>query len=104
MHKKYAAQDVVFLAVSLDQPPENAQEKQALLKDIARQLHKAQVGCACLLLDEALELRQQKLHFVAPPCVFVFNRRGRWQRLEETETGLNSQAVEKLVAQFLQEE
>jgi hypothetical protein len=103
MHKKYAAQDVVILAVNLDQPPANTQEKQSLLQDIAGQLQRSEVRFTSLLLDEDLQLRQQKLHFVAPPCVFVFNRQGQWRRIEETEAGLDPHEVEKLVVQFLQE-
>ena len=54
-----------------------------------------------VILDEPSEFRMAKFGIKEIPCVFVFNRDGKWVRLGGDE--VTAEDVEKLVAEWLKQ-
>lgn len=71
MHKKYGTKDFAAVSVSLDDKPENQKKAQEFLRE------KDATFTNLLLTADAYEW-QTKLDIVGPPCVYVFDRDGRW--------------------------
>jgi hypothetical protein len=80
MHKKYAKDRVAAVSVSLDDP----NDKKAM-QNVRDFLGKQKAVFTNLVLDEKPEVWQEKLKFSGPPCVFVFNRDGKWEKFESPE-------------------
>jgi hypothetical protein len=93
MHKKYARDGFEAVSVSLDDPA----DKETMQK-VARFLESKQATFTNVVLDEKPEVWQEKLQFDGPPCVFVFNREGKWTKFSP---GFEYGDVEKLVAQYM---
>lgn len=74
LHKKLEKEGLVVVSVALDDLKETPEAKDNVL----RFLKAKGATFTNLILDEPLELWQQKLHFVGPPSYFVFNRQGKW--------------------------
>ena len=74
MHNKYAKEGFAAISVSLDDPKDEAARQRVL--DFLR---KQKATFTNLILDEKSEVWQEKLKFDGPPCVFVFNRDGKWK-------------------------
>jgi hypothetical protein len=92
MHKKYARDGLVAVSVSVD-PIEPGIEKRVL-----KFLQAQGATFTNLLLDEPPEVWQEKLHTIAVPSIFVFNRQGKWTQF----TGeINHEEIEKLVVELL---
>jgi hypothetical protein len=72
MHKKYAAQGLVAISVSLDDP----RDKKVRGK-IDQFLEKQRADFPNLVLDAKDEEWQERLKINGPPCVYVFNRDNR---------------------------
>ncbi len=94
MHKKYAKDGLVAISVSLDE----VKDKEAALKF----LESSGAAFTNLLLDDQVD-RLAKLHFLAPPCYFVFNRRGQWVQFKGEEGPVDYPGMEKRVVEFLKE-
>ena len=92
MHRRYAKDGFEAVSVSLDDPL----DKETMDK-IAKFLQSKQATFTNVVLDEKPEVWQEKLQFDGPPCVFVFNREGKWTRFMPVDYG----DVEKLVAQYM---
>jgi hypothetical protein len=100
MQQKYAGQDVVFISVSVDPSldvyegkPKEA--RAAVLKFLETRKAAALTN---LLLDEKDDVWQAKLDVVSLPCLYVFNRAGKWQKFSDD---FKLEAVDKLVAEWL---
>jgi hypothetical protein len=100
MHTKLADKGLVVLTVSVDPPH---------MKDLVEQandfLRKQQPPFVNLHLDEPEKVWGNKLGFTFPPCVYVFDRRGKWIRfrgLDYDEEKLHHE-VEKTVRRLLEE-
>jgi hypothetical protein len=76
MQKKYAAQGLIVVTVSLDPAREKARVDEA--NAFLREQNSPFVN---LLLDEPSEIWSKRLGFIAPPCYFIFDRQGKWIRL-----------------------
>ena len=63
-------------------------------------LQKQQAAFENFILDEKPEVWQKKFEIEGPPCIFVFNREGKYQKFN---TGEKYDAVEKVVAQLLKQ-
>ena len=94
MHRKYAGQGLVAISVHLD-PPLDAEVKDQVLT----YLRARQATFTNLILDEASELWQDKLHSAFLPNVFVFNREGQWTQF--TTEDVKYDEIEKLVVRLL---
>ena len=93
MHKKYAKDGLVAISVSLDEPAgKGVQEK------VVKFLQKQQATFDNYILDEKEEVWQKQFGIDGPPCVFVFNREGKFQKFS---TGEKYDAIEKVVVQLL---
>jgi hypothetical protein len=91
MHKKYGKDGLVAISVNL------GEEKDEALKFL---LSKEAAFTNLWLNDDDW---QGKLHFVAPPCYFVFNRQGKWVQFKGEESPVDYPGMEKLVREFLKE-
>lgn len=93
MHKKYAKDGFAAVSVSLDDP-KDAQ----LMANVSKFLKIQNATFTNVVLDEKPEFWQQKLKFDGPPCVFVFNRDGKWTKFEPF---FDYADVEKVVLEYL---
>lgn len=80
LHDKYAKEDVVAISVSLDEPEEKG-KVESVLKFLTTQ----KATFTNFIIDENQEFWQKEFHFIAPPCVYVFNREGKWKQFEGAE-------------------
>jgi hypothetical protein len=92
MRAKHAKDDLAVITVSLD---ENAQSKD--LQDKVRNILESKKAnhFTNLILDEKLEVWQQKLKFDGPPSFYVFDRNGKL--LKQFKDNFEFEEVEKLV-------
>ena len=97
MHKKHAAQGLVTITVSLDQVQNDPNVK---LK-VWQHLQKAEAHMPNVILNEEFALVQKKLRIDGPPCLFVFNRQGKWVEFKEEK--FRHDLIEQTVVQFLKE-
>lgn len=104
MHHKYVAQGLTVVSVSLDEDadkPEVQEKALQFLKD-------KKAAFANLILDEPFEVWNKKLDFVSPPCVFVFDRQGRWRKFDAEalagENGEGDAKLEKLIVELLKQQ
>jgi hypothetical protein len=95
MHRKYAQAGFEAVSVSLDDPA----DKEVMAK-VLKFLQGKEAAFTNVVLDEKPELWQEKLQFDGPPCVFVFNREGKWTRFTP---GFDYGDVEKLVTKYMAE-
>jgi hypothetical protein len=93
MHRKYAKDGFEAISVSLDDPKDAK-----LMGNVARFLKAQSATFTNVVLDEKPEVWQEKLKFDGPPCVFVFNREGRWTKFSPFPEYAE---VEKLVLEYL---
>lgn len=96
MHRKYKKDGLEVISVSLDDDP--AGKKLAL-----EMLKKWGADCTNLLLDEEIDYWQKRLRFIAAPCVFVFNRQGKFVQFTSDSDPVDHKKVDALVEKFLQE-
>jgi len=78
MHEKYAGQGLAVVSVSLDEDPGKPEVQEQVLKF----LKERKATFTNVILDEQFEVWNKKFDFVAPPCVFVFDRQGRWRKFD----------------------
>lgn len=93
MQKKYATDSLAAVSVSLDDPSD-AKLKEKVVKFLESQ----HATFTNLILEEKPEVWQNKLKFDGPPCVFVFDRDGKWTKFEG---GFEYTDVENLVKKLL---
>ena len=102
MHRKYAKDGLVAISVSLDRLEGTAKEKEELLGKVKSFLRSQGADFTNVLLDDNVDL-EQKFHFIAPPCYFVFDRQGKWRQFIGDERPVDYEAMEKLVVKLLKE-
>lgn len=93
MQKKYAKDGLVAISVSLDDPSEKGVKEK-----VVKVLQKQQAAFENFILDEKPEVWQKQFEIEGPPCVFVFNRDGKYQKFS---MGEKYSTIEKVVAQLL---
>src|SRR6266852_7089040 len=92
MRDEFAKDGLAVITVSLD---ENAQSKEVQEK-VRKLLETKKAGqFTNLILDEKLEVWQQKLKFDAPPSFYVFGRDGKL--IKQFKDNFEFDEVEKLV-------
>ena len=107
MHQKYGKDGLVVVSVSLDlaiaRDGEDNVNPEEVRKTVAGFLQKRNAGFGALILDEPNKLLQEKLHFIAAPCAFVFNRQGQWTQFAGDRNEFDEQKIEKHVQEVLKE-
>jgi thiol-disulfide isomerase/thioredoxin len=93
MHKKYGKDGLVAMTVSVDEEANNPDIQAEALKF----LRKVNAGFNNVILDEKPAFWQEKLRFDAVPCVYVFDRQGKWRQYKEP----NYAEIEKVVVELL---
>jgi|HubBroStandDraft_4_1064222.scaffolds.fasta_scaffold1619157_2 hypothetical protein len=96
MHHKYAAKGLVAVSVSLDLAEQRADAEKFLVKNKATFTN--------LWLDETQDFWTEKFKIIAPPCLFVYDRRGKWVQFKSDDKDIDHAAVEKLIVKLLAEE
>jgi thiol-disulfide isomerase/thioredoxin len=96
MQQKYGSQGlaVVSVAIRMDEDISLAEEQSQVLTFLRQQ----NATFPNLFLDESAAFYQPKLHFEAVPCVYVFNRDGRWYQFKDE---FEYADVEKRVVELL---
>jgi hypothetical protein len=93
MHRKYSKDGFAAVSVSLDDPKD-----ERLMANVRKFLTGQKATFTNVVLNEKPEVWQMKLKFEGPPCVFVFNRAGKWTKFEPFPEYAE---VEKLVVEYL---
>lgn len=107
MQHKYGKEGLVILSVSLDLAIARDLEEKVTADEMATSvrtfLKKRDATFGALIMDEPMTLLQERLHFSAPPCAFVFNRKGQWTQLSADRNEFDVDKIEKLVVELLRE-
>jgi thiol-disulfide isomerase/thioredoxin len=93
MHKKYAKDGFAAITVSVDEEANNPEVQAEALKF----LRKVNAAFDNVILDEKPAFWQEKLRFGTVPCVFVFDRQGKWRQFKEG----GYAEIEKVVVELL---
>ena len=103
MQKKYGKDGLVSISVSLDKVDKD--ETPAQMKGrVLKLLQKLEANIPNVLLDETQKLVEDKLRITSIPCIYVFNRQGKWTKFGgDDESFVKPPEVEKLVMELLQE-
>jgi hypothetical protein len=95
MHQKYAAKGLVAVSVSLDPAEDRAEVERFLVKNKATFTN--------LWLDEPVSFWSEKFKIAAPPCLYVYDRKGKWVQFNADAKEIDHAEVEKLVVKLLAE-
>jgi hypothetical protein len=96
MHQKYGAKGLAAISVSLDIPEQRADAEKFLVAKKA--------AFTNLWLDESQEFWTDKFKIEGPPCVYVFDRRGKWTQFKtEGDKEVSYADIEKLIVKLLEE-
>ncbi len=96
MHQKYAAKGLAAISVSVDEPAGRANAEKFLVAQKATFTN--------LWLDEPEKVWMTKFKINTVPCVYVFDRRGKWVQFNsEGKNDVVYADIEKLVVKLLAE-
>ena len=96
MHRKYAADGFLMISVSLDEPKEST-KKAKVLKFLEAQ----KADFPNLILSDSAEVWQKNLKIDGPPCIYVFNRAGQWEKKYDDKIDQHLKEIEGLVRDLL---
>jgi thiol-disulfide isomerase/thioredoxin len=96
LHRKYAQAGVACVSVDLD----DAEDAEARSR-VRQFLTSHQAAFANFLLTEKPKVWQAKLKIEGPPCVFVFNRRGKL--VKRFSDNVNYKEIEAVVVESLKD-
>jgi hypothetical protein len=102
MHKKYGKDGLQVISVSLDTVEGSAAEKKETTDRVYAFLRDKGADFTNLLLGERVDW-DQKFHFIAPPCYFVFDKQGKWRQFLADETPVDYATMEALVVKLLKD-
>jgi thiol-disulfide isomerase/thioredoxin len=104
MQQKHGKEGLVVISVSLDAVQEEEKPEQRKERVLNRLRKLKADSITNLILDESLDLVQQKLRIVLIPSVYVFNRQGQWTHFVSEDGGeVAPKAVEDLTLKWLKE-
>src|SRR5436309_1073707 len=107
MHQQYAKQGLAVISVSLDRlieddgKPVAAAEAAKARAEVEKFLGSNKATLTNLLLEEPMGVWKTKFGFSAPPCLFVFDRRGKWIRFDSDTDKIDRDVVEKTIVKLL---
>ena len=107
MQERYGKDGLVVLSVSTDlitareRDPDVPAEK--VVGKVKKFLTDMKAPFGALIVDEENTFLQEKLHFVAAPCAFVFNRKGQWTQFSGDKNEFKHDKIEALVKQLVAE-
>src|SRR5438128_6036242 len=99
MHHKYSKDGLVIVSVSTDVIDEDNSPAK-VTEDVRKFLQKFKAPFGSIILDEPAEVQRQRLHCVAAPCAFVFNRQGKWTQFKGDTNEFDPAKIEKLVVEL----
>jgi hypothetical protein len=94
MQKKHGKDGLVGITVSMD-----SLDRKALAEGLLKKLNANNL--TNLLLNEDEDWVFKKLNFLARPCVFVFNRQGKWVQFTFDQGEGEYERIDKTVEKFL---
>jgi thiol-disulfide isomerase/thioredoxin len=98
--KENAKKDLVLITVALDPMDGSLQPRDKTIAGIATFLKKQNATFLNLVLDEPEEV-WEKFHLVGIPCVYVFDRDGKWSQFQPPDLSRNPEGPEELVLELL---
>jgi hypothetical protein len=98
MHNKYSKDGLATITVCIDDLQELPEAKASAPKILKA---KGATATTNLMLDEPYDVWSKKLRFIASPCIYVFDRQGKWTQFISDKTPIDHDAVEKLVLEAL---
>lgn len=103
VQKKYGKDGLVSISVSLDKV--DKEETQTMRTGrVLKALEKLGSTISNVILDEPQKLVDDKLRIGSIPCIYVFNRQGKWTKFGGDEDSVVVPAdVEKLVVELVKE-
>jgi len=102
MHDKYKKQGLVIITVSTDLADRSPDEKpEEVLKKVRKYMSTQPADIVHLVLDEPREVIGQRLRFVAAPCLYIFDRQGKWRQLRSDEEAVVPDSIEKQVVPLI---
>ena len=104
MHKQLAADGFELITVSLDHlDDEDPKVNAATLKRVESFLKEQGAPGINLLMTEDADFNYEKMGFRGTPCIFVFDRQGKWTRFVSDKMPFKDEDVEQLVKKLLKE-
>jgi hypothetical protein len=103
MRQQLAKDGLEIVTVALDSLDGEADPPQEVKDRLETFLKKNGAGLTNLLLDEKAEFWQEKLRFIGPPQVYVFDRRGKWTQFDAADISKTPDPVEGLIRELLKE-
>jgi len=107
MQKKYGKDGLVSISVSIDKVDTKTDKDDTPAKRterVRKLLEKLGSTIPNVILDEPQKLVDEKLRISSIPCVYVFNRQGKWTKFGGDEDSVvRPPEVEKLVVELLRE-
>jgi hypothetical protein len=100
MQKKYGKDGLVPLSVqvgSLDEKAELPAKVSSILKS------KQATNFKTVILNENDDVKKNKLRFDSVPCIYVFNRQGKWTQFNADIKPYSESDVERLVVKLLKQ-
>jgi hypothetical protein len=99
MHNRFPKDKFVAISVALDEREGGAKQEEKR-KAILSFLERTNATLTNLWLEEPMEVWQEKLNVVSPPCAYVFDRDGHFvKKLFDSE--FNPTVAENLVDELL---
>lgn len=86
MHRKYADKGLVTVSVSLDPWTEEGY-KEEMRETVLKYLQKKDAKFTNLMLNERLKFIGERLRIETVPCLYVFDRQGRWMQFDGKRLG-----------------
>jgi hypothetical protein len=91
MQKKYGKDGFMALSVHLD--ANDADEK----AQVPKRLKSAGANFTSVILDASSKFWQDKLGFQSYPCIYVFNREGKWTRFHADDKKYENKKLEVML-------
>jgi hypothetical protein len=98
MHKKPELKGAVFMSVSVQADPDEKISQESTLKFLQKQ----GATFTNLMLDEPPDVWTKKLGFDLRPCLYVFDREGKWRRFDPVE--LDEKDADAKVEKYIEEQ
>jgi hypothetical protein len=102
MHHKYQARGLVVISVNLNDAADKEERKESI-----KVLRQYKLDVINVVLDEPQAVWKEKLRVnLGPPCMYVFDRNGKWRMLyggtlQDDEGNVRHEVVEALVKKLL---
>lgn len=99
LHRKFESKGLAVISVALDSLEDNPKVKDRALSFLKKQ----KANFTNLLLNETEDFWQKKFRMDGPPCMYVFNRQGKWTQLSAQSLDDQPKLLDRLIEDLLAE-